>query len=62
MKILFCDNSELLEVLENNGITMTCNANMQIEISDKDAERIESIVEEFAPAATGDYAIEDIEK
>lgn len=62
MKILFCDNSELLEVLKNNGITMTCNENMQIEISDKDAERIESIVEEFASAATGDYAIEDIEK
>lgn len=59
MKTLFCSNSELLEILENNGIIMTCNEDMQIEISDEDAERIDSIVMEFAPAASGDYSIED---
>ena len=61
MKTLYCNNRELLEILENNGINMICNENMQIEISDEDAEKIDSIVNEFAPAASGDYAIEDIE-
>lgn len=61
MKTLYCKNSELLEILENNGIEMICNENMQIEISDEDAEKIDSIVNELAPAASGDYAIEDIE-
>lgn len=59
MKTLFCGNSELLEILENNGIIMTCNEDMQIEISDEDAEKINSIVMEFAPAASGDYSIEE---
>ena len=40
---------------------MICNENMQIEISDEDAEKIDSIVNELAPDASGDYAIEDIE-
>ena len=40
---------------------LICNENMQIEISDEDAEKIDSIVNELAPAASGDYAIEDIE-
>lgn len=61
MKTLYCNNRELLDILENNGINMICNENMQIEISDEDAEKIDSIVNEFAPAASGDYAIEDIE-
>ena len=60
MKTLYCNNRELLEILENNGINMICNENMQIEISDEDAEKIDSIVNELAPAASGDYAIEDI--
>lgn len=59
MKTLFCSNNELLEILENNGIIMTCNEDMQIEISNEDAERIDSIVRELAPAASGDYAIEE---
>ena len=42
-------------------VNMICNENMQIEISDEDAEKIDSIVNELAPAASGDYAIEDIE-
>lgn len=57
MKILFTSNSKLLEVLQNQGINMVCNEDMQIEISDEDAERIDSIVMELAPAASGDYAI-----
>jgi hypothetical protein len=61
MKILYCNNRELLEILENNGINMICNENMQIEISDEDSEKIDSIVNELAPAAFGDYVIEDIE-
>lgn len=59
MKILFTSNSKLLEVLQNQGINMVCNEDMQIEISDEDAERIDSIVMELAPAASGDYAIEE---
>lgn len=61
MKTLFCNNSELLDILGNNSIDMICNENMQIEISDEDAERVDRIVKEFAPAASGDYAIEDID-
>lgn len=61
MKILYCNNRKLLEILENNGINMICNENMQIEISDEDSEKIDSIVNELAPAAFGDYVIEDIE-
>ena len=61
MKILYCNNREVLEILENNGINMICNENMQIEISDEDSEKIDSIVNELAPAAFGDYVIEDIE-
>ena len=60
MKTLYCENSELLEILENNGIEMICNENMEIVISDEDAMRIATIVEDFAPFASGDYAIEDI--
>lgn len=61
MKTLYCENSELLEILGNNGIEMIRDENMRIEISDEDAEKIDSIVNELAPAASGDYAIEDIE-
>lgn len=39
---------------------MICNENMEIVISDEDAMRIATIVEDFAPFASGDYAIEDI--
>ena len=30
MKTLYCENSELLESLENNGIEMICNGNRNI--------------------------------
>lgn len=61
MKTLYCGNEELLEILSENGIVMTCNEDMQIEISDEDAARIEDIVREYAPAALMDYSIEDME-
>lgn len=62
MKILFTRNNELLEVLQNHGIDMTCNEDMQITISDGDAERIDGIMKDFAPAALMDYSLEDYEQ
>ena len=62
MKTFWSSNSELEEILAENGIIMTVNENMEVVISDEDAERIASIVEEFAPAASGDYCIEDIDE
>lgn len=59
MKILYCNNSELLEIFESNNIEMICNEDMQIEISDEDAGRIGAIIDKFSPAASGDYSIED---
>ena len=61
MKTFWTSNSELEEILAENGINLFVNENMEIVISDEDAERIDFIVEEFAPAASGDYCIEDIE-
>ena len=61
MKTFWTSNSELEEILAENGINLFVNENMEVVISDEDAERIDSIVEEFAPAASGDYCIEDIE-
>lgn len=58
MKRLITDNEELLQVLEDNGIETICNENMEIEISDEDAERIDVIAREYAPAALMDYSIE----
>lgn len=62
MKTFWTSNSELEEILAENGINLFVNENMEIVISDEDAERIDSIVEEFAPAASGDYCIEDIDE
>ena len=60
MKQIISSNNELLEVLVENSINITCNEQMQMVVSDEDAERIESIVNELAPAATDDYTIEEI--
>ncbi len=57
--LLYTKNQELLDILADNGISMVCNDNMDIVISEDDAMRIESIVSELAPFASGDYAIED---
>lgn len=58
MKTIFTSNQELLEVLIENGINITCDENMNMVLTDEDAERLESVVEGFAPAATCDYVIE----
>lgn len=55
MKRINIDNKELLEVLVENGINITCDENMNMVLTDEDAERLDSVVEEFAPAAACDY-------
>ena len=55
MKTIWINNDALKEVLVENGIELICNENMQIQVSDEDAERIPAIVQEFAPAAADDY-------
>ena len=57
MKQIITDNTELLEVLEANGINIICNDNMQMMVTDTDAARIDAIVAEKAPAAFADYVI-----
>ena len=57
MKEIITDNTELLEVLEANGINIICNDNMEMMITDADAIRIDAIVAEKAPAAFADYVI-----
>jgi hypothetical protein len=60
MKKFFSANDALVELL-NEQIEMTCNADMEIIVSDEDAERIAEIVATLAPAAINDYTIEDVE-
>ena len=57
MKQIVTDNTELLEVLEANGINIICNDEMQMMITDTDATRIDAIVAEKAPEALADYII-----
>lgn len=57
MKEIVTDNSELLEVLVDNGINIICSDDMQMMVSDTDATRIAAIVAEKAPAAHADYVI-----
>ena len=61
MKKLVTKNQALLEALEENGIKTICTDNMDVVISDADADRITAIVEECAPAALQDYCLEDVE-
>ncbi len=61
MKKLVTKNQALLEALEENGIKTICTNNMDIVISDADADKISAIVEECAPAALQDYCLEDVE-
>lgn len=58
MKKFYTSNQALAEILVENGVDLICNEDMEVTVSDEDAERIPSIVEEFAPAAIGDYSIE----
>ena len=57
MKEIVTDNSELLEVLEANGINIICSDDMKMMVTDTDATRIDAIVAEQAPAAFADYII-----
>lgn len=61
MKIIHTTNQELLEVLQENGINVMCNENMDMIISDEEAARIDDVVKEFAPASLMDYAIENVD-
>lgn len=61
MKKLVTKNQALLEAIEENGIKTICTNNMDVVISDADADRITAIVEECAPAALQDYCLEDVE-
>ena len=60
MKHLITSNNELLEVLVENGINIICDDQMRMTISDEDAEILDKVVEEFAPAAACDYTVTDI--
>lgn len=60
MKQIITNNSELLEVLEANGISIICDDQMRMTLSDKDADRVDKVVEAFAPAASCDYTVEEI--
>ena len=57
MKEIVTDNSELLEVLEANGINIICSDDMKMMVTDTDATRIDAIVTDKAPAAFADYII-----
>ena len=58
MKRITTNNSELLDVLVENGIEIVCNENMEMVVSDEDADKIQDIVSIYAPAASDDYVIE----
>lgn len=57
MKQIITNNSELLDVLEANGISIICDDQMRMTISDEDAAKVGQVVKEFAPAAYMDYMI-----
>ena len=58
MKIIHFNNPALPEILDENGIDLICNENMDITISDEDAERIPDIIKKFAPYGVFDYCID----
>ena len=57
MKTIYTDNSKLIEVLVANGINITCNSQMEMAVSDEDANKIDAIVARYAPAAFSDYVV-----
>lgn len=60
MKKIWFNNPALAELLENNGINLSCDENMDVTISDEDAARIPQMVTELAPYASLDYGIEEV--
>ena len=45
MNHIITDNKELIEVLIEKGITLVCDDQMRMTLSDEDAERLPAIVE-----------------
>lgn len=62
MRILWIANWELAEILVAKGINITVLGDLTMVVSDLDAARIREIVEEYAPAASGDYCLEDADE
>ena len=58
MKKIWFNNPALADLLADNGINLICNENMEIVVTEEDAERIPKIIEEHAPYANADYGIE----
>lgn len=61
MKKIWFNNPKLAELLTENGINLLVNENMEVILSDDDANRIENLIKQIAPAAILDYGIEDYE-
>ena len=62
MKILWITNFKLVEILMEKGINIAVTENMEMVVTDKDAERIVEIVRECAPTAEDDYFLEDADE
>lgn len=60
MKKIWFNNPALADLLADNGINLICNENMEIVITEEDAERIPNIIEELALYAKEDFGIEEI--
>lgn len=58
MKKIWFNNPALADLLTDNGINLICNENMEVIVTEEDAERIPKIIEEYAPYAKADYGIE----
>jgi hypothetical protein len=48
MKTLECDNSRLLQLLEDEGVAIICDENMDMKISDENIALMKEIVSHFA--------------
>ena len=48
MKTLECDNSRLLQLLEDEGVEIICDEKMDMKISDEDIALMKEIVSKFA--------------
>lgn len=48
MKTLECDNCRLLQLLEDDGVNIICDENMNMKISDEDIVLMQEIVRGFA--------------
>lgn len=60
MKQIITKNTELLEVLVENGINIICDDQMRMTLSDEDVQRVAKVVAKMAPAASCDYTVEEI--